>query len=207
VCGDTQFNRARAAMPPTWFRLLSQTDDVSAMTFAVRTSEHVSTILPAIREAVRTVDNDLAVYDVHTQQQQIDSTMSNERLFVTLTSAFGVLALILASVGIYGLLAQNVSRRTPEIGIRMALGATASNVRGMVLREASLLAVAGVIVGSTAAAALGRFVEATLFGVTPIDPVAIGGAVVAMLVVALVAGWLPARRACRLNPLIALRHE
>jgi len=207
VCGDTQFSRARAPMPPTWFKLLSQTEDIGAMTFAVRTSAPLSTMLPAIRDAVRTVDNDLAVYDVHTQQQQIDSTMSNERLFVTLTSAFGALALILASVGIYGLLAQNVSRRTPEIGIRMALGATATNVLVMVLREASLLALVGVMLGSAAAAALGRFVEATLFGVTPIDPVAIGGAVLAMLVVALLAGWLPARRACRLNPLLALRHE
>jgi ABC-type antimicrobial peptide transport system permease subunit len=177
------------------------------MTFAVRTAENVSTILPAIREVVRTVDSDLAVYDVHTQQQQIDSTMSNERLFVTLTSAFGLLALILASVGIYGLLAQNVSRRTPEIGIRMALGATRGHVLAMVLREGSLLAVIGVIVGSAAAAALGRFVDATLFGVTPIDPFATGGAVSAMLIVALLAGWMPARRACRLNPLLALRHE
>jgi predicted permease len=207
VCGDTQFNRARAPMPPTWFKLLPQAEDVGAMTFAVRTAENASAILPAIREVVRSTDNDLAVYDVHTQQQQIDSTMSNERLFVTLTSAFGLLALILASVGIYGLLAQNVSRRTPEIGIRMALGATATNVLVMVLREASLLAVIGVIVGSAAAAALGRFVEATLFGVTPVDPVAIGGAVSAMLAVALLAGWMPARRACRLNPLLALRHE
>jgi predicted permease len=207
VCGDTQFNRARAPIRPIWFDLLPQADDIGAMTFAVKTSTSLSTILPAIREAVRTVDNDLAIYDLHTQQQQIDSTMAYERLFVTLTSAFGVLALILASVGIYGLLAQNVSRRTPEIGIRMALGATAANVLAMVLREASLLAVIGVIIGTAAAGALGRVVQATLFGVTPIDPVAIGGAVSAMLIVALLAGWLPARRACRLNPLLALRHE
>jgi len=207
ICGDTQFNRARSPMPPTWFDLLRQADDIGAMTFAVRTSANLSTLLPAIREAVRAVDTDLAVYDVHTQQQQIDSTLSNERLFVTLTSAFGVLALILASVGIYGLLAQNVSRRTTEIGIRMALGATAADVLVMVLHEASMLAVIGVIVGSVSAAALGRFVEASLFGVTPIDPIAIGGSVSAMLIVALLAGWLPARRACRLNPLLALRHE
>jgi ABC-type antimicrobial peptide transport system permease subunit len=156
---------------------------------------------------VQEVDKDLAVYDVRTQQQQVDSTMSRERLFVTLTSAFGLLALILASVGIYGILAQNVSRRTPEIGIRMALGAARADIVVMVLREASVLAVIGVGIGAGAAAALGRYVQAILFGVTPIDPIAIGGAVSAMLAMALLAGWLPARRASRLEPMAALRHE
>jgi predicted permease len=207
VCGDTQYDRARAPVPPTWFNLLQQARETNAMTFAVRTTAGVPAILPMIREAVRAVDKDLAVFDVRTQQQQVDSTMSRERLFVTLTSAFGVLALILASVGIYGILAQNVSRRTPEIGIRMALGATRGDLLVMVLREASLLAVIGVIVGAAVAAGLGRYVQAILFGVRPIDPIAIGGSITAMLAVALLAGWLPARRASRLEPMVALRHE
>jgi ABC-type antimicrobial peptide transport system permease subunit len=141
------------------------------------------------------------------RQSKIDSTMSRERLFMTLTSAFGVLALILASVGIYGTLAQNVSRRTGEIGIRVALGAARADVLVMVLREAALFAVIGVIVGAAVAVGLGRYVEAMLFGVTAIDPIAICGAVTAMLIVALMAGWVPARRACRLDPMAALRHE
>jgi ABC-type antimicrobial peptide transport system permease subunit len=207
VCGDTQYDRARAPVPPIWFNLLQQARETNAMTFEIRTAASASAILPAIRDAVQGVDTDLAVFDVRTQQQQVDSTMSRERLFVTLTSAFGVLALILACVGIYGILAQNVSRRTPEIGIRLALGATRANLVVMVLREASVLAMIGVAIGAAAAAALGRFVQAILFGVTPVDPIAIGGAVTAMLAMALLAGWLPARRASRLEPMAALRHE
>jgi predicted permease len=207
VCGDTHYDRVRSPVPPTWFGVLPQAEEIGAMTFEVRTAASVSAILPRIREAARAVDKDLPVFDVRTQLQQIDSTMSRERLFVTLTSAFGVLALILASVGIYGILAQNVSRRTGEIGIRVALGAARANVLVMVLREASLLAVIGVIVGAAVAVGLGRYVESILFGVTPIDPIAIGGAAAAMLIVALMASWVPARRACRLDPMVALRHE
>ncbi len=207
VCGNTPYDRVQAPVPPTWFGVLLQAEDIGAFTFEVRTTAPVSAILPQIREAVRAVDKDLPVFDVRTQQQQIESTMSRERLFMVLTSAFGVLALILAAVGIYGTLAQNVSRRTGEIGIRVALGAARADVLVMVLREASLLAVTGVIMGAAVAVGLGRYVEATLFGVTPIDPIAIGGAVTAMLIVALLASWLPARRACRLDPMVALRHE
>jgi predicted permease len=207
VCGDTHFDRLRSSMPPTWFRLFSQADEVGAMTFEVRTPAAAPAILPLIRDAVRAVDKELPVFDVRTQRQQIDSTMAHERLFVTLTSAFGVLALVLACVGIHGILAQDVTRRTGEIGIRMALGATRGNVLVMVLREASLLTLSGVGVGVAAAAALGRHVQPMLYGVTATDPIAIGPAVAAMLAVALMAVWVPARRACRLDPMAALRHE
>jgi ABC-type antimicrobial peptide transport system permease subunit len=105
------------------------------------------------------------------------------------------------------MLAQTVSRRTGEIGIRIALGATRRDVLFMVLRESSLLAAVGAIVGAAVAVGLGRYIESVLFGVTPVDPIAIGGAVAAMLGVALMASWAPARRACRLDPVVALRHE
>jgi predicted permease len=207
VCGDTHYDRLQSPVPPTWFGVLPQAERVGSFTFEVRTAAGVSAILPLIREAVRAVDRDLPVFDVRTQRQQIDSTLSQEQLFMTLTSAFGVLALILASVGIYGTLAQNVSRRTSEIGLRVALGAARADVLVMVMREAALLAMIGAVVGAAVAAGLGRYVKATLFGVTPIDPIAIGGAVTAMLIVALTASWAPARRACRVDPMVALRHE
>jgi predicted permease len=207
ICGDTHFDRVASPMPPTWFRLLPQAEEVGAMTFEVRTAAKVPAMLPLIREAVRAVDKELPVFDVRTQVQQIDSTLSRERLFVTLTSAFGLLALVLACVGIYGVLTQDVTRRTGEIGVRMALGATRGDVLALVLREAALLAVLGVAAGTAAAMALGRHVRSVLFGVTPMDPVVIGGAVAVMLAVALMAAWLPARRACRLDPMAALRHE
>jgi predicted permease len=207
VCGDTRYDRVRSSVPPTWFGVLPQADEVGAMTFEVRTTASPSGILPLVREAVRKVDKDVPAFDVRTQQQQIDSTMSRERLFVALTSAFGVLALLLSAVGIYGILAQNVSRRTSEIGVRVTLGARPVDVLAMVLRETSLLAVIGVIAGTGLAVLLGRYLEATLFGVTPMDPPAIGAAVGAMLIVALLASWAPARRACRIDPMVALRHE
>jgi len=160
-----------------------------------------------VRAEVRAIDKDLPVFDVRTQTQQIDGTLSRERLFVALTSAFGLLALALASIGIYGLVAHGVSRRTNEIGIRLALGAERRDVLAMILREAASLAALGAVLGVGAAAALSRYVRAMLYGITPDDPVAIGAAVAVMMAVALLAGWLPARRASRLDPMVALRHE
>jgi predicted permease len=207
ICRDVHFNRARSSVPPTWYPLLAQAEEAGEMTFEVRSAMSLSALTPLIREAVRTVNKDLPVFDIRTQMQQIDSTMTNERLFVTLTTAFGVLALILSSVGIYGIMAQNVSRRTSEFGVRLALGASRAAVLVMVLREASLLAVIGIVLGTAAALGLSRYIESMLFGLTQYDPAAIGGAIMTMLVVAVFAGWLPARRACRLDPMAALRHE
>jgi ABC-type antimicrobial peptide transport system permease subunit len=104
-------------------------------------------------------------------------------------------------------MAQNVSRRTSEFGVRLALGASRIDVLSMVLREASLLSVIGIVLGTAAALGLSRYIASMLFGLTQYDPVAIGGAIVTMLVVAVLAGWVPARRACRLDPMVALRHE
>ena len=201
------FQGTRVAVPPTWYPLLAQAEEAGALTFEVRSAASLSAIAPLIREAVRSVDKDLPIFDVRTQTQQIDATMIRERLFVTLTTAFGVLALILSAVGIYGIMAQNVTRRTNEIGVRLALGAARADVLLMVLREAWLLAVIGVVLGTAAAIALSRYVESMLFGLTRYDPIAIGGAIVTMMIVALLAAWLPARRACRLDPMVALRHE
>jgi predicted permease len=207
VCGDVHFSNTRNAVPPTWYPLIAQADEAGGMTFEVRSAMSLSTLTPLIREAVRSVDKDLPVFDIRTQTQQIDSTMTNERLFVMLTTAFGMLALILSSVGIYGIMAQNVSRRTNEIGVRLALGAPRVSVLLMVLREASLLAVIGIVLGTAAAMGLSRYVASMLFGLTQYDPIAIGGAIATMLAVAALAGWVPARRACRLDPMVALRHE
>ncbi|MGH9162119.1 MAG: FtsX-like permease family protein, partial [Vicinamibacteraceae bacterium] len=125
----------------------------------------------------------------------------------TLSMAFALLAVALAAVGIYGIMANNVVRRTNEIGIRIALGAGRERVLWMVLREAALVAAVGIVVGVAAATMLTRYIQSMLFGVEPIDPPTIVFAVALMLVVALLAGWLPARRAARLEPMIALRHE
>jgi len=182
ICGDTPFGRIRAPIPPTFYRHFAQAGEPGAMTFELRTSVRETPVIDAARAAVRAIDKDLAVFDVRTQTQQIDAILSRERLFVVLTSAFGVLAIVLASTGIYGLMAHAVSRRTNEIGIRIALGAERRDVLVMILREASSLAAIGAAGGAVCALALSR---AMLFGITPGDPATIGGAIAAMMLVAL----------------------
>jgi ABC-type antimicrobial peptide transport system permease subunit len=144
---------------------------------------------------------------VRTQRQQIDATMVQERVFASLTAAFGILALALACVGVYGIMAYTVSQRTNEIGIRLALGARRGQVRGMVLKEAGWLAAVGVIAGVAAALWLGQLVKSMLYGLKPTDPASLLGAACLLLGVALLAGWIPAMRASRVEPMEALRHE
>lgn len=128
-------------------------------------------------------------------------------MFADLTGAFGVLALVLACIGIYGITAYSVSQRTNEIGIRMALGAEPRRVLRMVLREASWLGVLGVVAGLAGALALGRVIGAMLYGLKPWDPATLAASALLLLAVALAAGWLPARRAAGVDPMRALRHE
>ena len=126
--------------------------------------------MPALRRVVQHADRDLPIIDIRTQQEQIDATMQMERTFAALTSGFGVLALALACVGIYGIMAYSVAQRTNEIGIRLALGAQPGQVRGMILRESTWLAVAGIVVGVGAALRLTRLVKSMLYGIQPCDP-------------------------------------
>jgi ABC-type antimicrobial peptide transport system permease subunit len=147
------------------------------------------------------------VIDVRTQTEQINANLSQEHLFAALTVAFGVLALLLASVGVYGVMAYTVARRTNEIGVRMALGAQTWEVRRMILRESTVLAILGIGIGLLVSLAATRYITSMLYGVTPSDPLTFSGAVLLLLVVALVSGWWPARHASRLEPMVALRHE
>jgi ABC-type antimicrobial peptide transport system permease subunit len=144
---------------------------------------------------------------VRTQDQQIDAAMQQERIFVTLTSGFGLLALALASIGIYGIMAYSVARRTNEIGIRLAVGAQPWQVRALILRESSGQAVAGIAAGAIAALMLCRLVKSMLYGIGPDDPATIAGGILILLAVALASSWIPARRAAGLDPIVALRHE
>jgi len=207
VSGDIRFGSARAPAPPLFYRHFTQAGEPGARTFEVRSSLALPALMNSVRQSVGDVDRDLPIFDVRTQEQQIDATYARERLFVALTLAFGTLALVLASIGIYGTVAHNVARRTSEIGIRLALGADRQQVRLMILRNASSPAALGAVIGLVAAALLTRYVQTMLFGVQPLDPVTLALAVTVMLGVAVLAGWLPARRASRLDPMVALRHE
>jgi ABC-type antimicrobial peptide transport system permease subunit len=153
------------------------------------------------------VDANLPVRNIRTQQEQIDETMQQERMFATLTAGFGLLALVLACVGVYGIMAYTVSQRTNEIGIRLALGAWRGQIRSMVLREAAWIAGAGVLLGLATTLLLARLVQAMLFGVKPYDAVSLGGSSVLLLGMALLASLIPAMRAANVDPMEALRNE
>jgi len=184
-----------------------QQTDVGAMTYEIRTRMKPEALLPALRKVVQQIDPGLPLVNVRTQHEQIAADLIQERVFVTLTSGFGLLALALACVGIYGIMAYSVANRRNEIGIRMALGAQPGQVRGMILRESTWLAGAGIVVGVTAALLLTRLVKSMLYGIQAYDPPTLGGGVLILLLVALAASWIPARRAARVQPMDALRHE
>jgi predicted permease len=208
VCADAKYYTLKKDSEPTYYAPYSQASNgISEATFAVSTRLPGQTLLPSLREAVRSVDTSLPMLDVRTQDEQIAATLQHEQIFANLTGGFGVLALVLACIGIYGIMAYSVSRRTNEIGIRMTLGAQPSRVLRMVLGEASWLAAAGILVGLGAALALGRLVASLLYGLKFWDPVTLVVATTLLSAVALTASWIPARRAAAVDPMRALRHE
>ena len=207
VSADTRYSNLQQETPPLHFDLYRQSKDIGGATYIVRTRLKPDAIVPSLRAVVRDIDRDLPLMDVRTQRQQIDATISQQRVFASLTAAFGILALALACVGIYGIMAYAVSQRTNEIGIRLALGARRRQVRGMVLKEAGWLAAVGVTVGVAVALGLGQLLKSMLYGLQPTDPASLVGAAVLLLGVALLAGWVPAMRASRVEPMEALRHE
>ncbi len=207
VVGDTRYTNLKDEPPALHFDLYRQLPEIGGVTYIVRTQMKPEAIVSSLRAAVQKVDRDLPLMDIRTQQQQIDATTQQERIFASLTAGFGVLALALACVGIYGIMAYTVSQRTNEIGIRLALGAERKQVRGMVLREASWLAILGVVVGLAVALGLSQLVKSMLYGLKPADPASFAGAGCLLLGVALIAAWIPALRASRVEPMEALRHE
>jgi len=208
VCADAKYAWIRADDSPNFYVLYTQQKDANgSMTFEVRTKGNPRDFSGAIRGAVESVDKDLPLIEVRTQEEQIDATLAPERSFATVTSGFGILALVLASIGVYGVMAAGVSRRINEIGVRMALGARTDQVLRMVLGEATGLALAGVGAGLWAALLLTRFLRSLLFGLNPTDSLTLAGAGLLLSVVATLASWGPARKASRIQPVQALRHE
>jgi predicted permease len=207
ICRDTRYASLREASPPQFFALYRQQPGVDHITFLIRTRLAPALLVSAFRDVVQKQDRDLPIIDIRTQQEQIDATMQTERVFAALTTGFGVLALALACVGIYGIMAYSVANRRNEIGIRMALGALPGKVRGMILRESTWLAIAGILAGVGAALGLSRLVKSMLYGIQPYDPLTLAGGVLILLAVALAASWIPARRAASVQPMEALRHE
>jgi len=176
-------------------------------TFQVRTAGDPLHLAGTIRSEIQRIDPNLSLFRMRTLDAQVDESLGQERLVATLAGLFGALSLLLACAGLYGVLSYSVGQRTHEIGIRMALGARAGQVLWMVLRETYKLVLAGVVIGIIVSAAAGRLIANMLFGLRPTDPVALSFAVLVMVIVASLAGWLPARKASRVAPMVALRHE
>jgi predicted permease len=208
VAKDSRYATPREPMPATIFLPYTQTPfPTPSMSVAMRATADAARLTRALREAVARVDSNVPVFDVKTELGQIDETLGPERAFTRLLVAFGCVALLLASIGLHGLTAYSVSRRTAEIGVRIALGAERRDVLWLVLRQVAAITLAGVAVGVPAALAAARVVQATLYGVPPGDPLSFAAAIGVLTIVAFAAAFVPARRAANLDPLAALRYE
>jgi predicted permease len=185
----------------------TQSSDLGAVTFYVRAGIDPESLGSRIREAVSRVDAGLPVAELKTMNRQIEESLFAERMVAALSVAFGGLATLLAAVGLYGLLSYTVAMRTREIGIRVALGAERKGLLLLVMRKVALLAILGIGIGLPAGLILGRLVESQLYGLNARDPLAIGLATGVLLATAALAGALPAARASRVDPMVALRHE
>jgi putative ABC transport system permease protein len=198
--------RAEMYRPHSQFRFGSPTGPgVSTMTWAIRTAAAPAAATSFARAALHHVDPDLGISDVETMEQVVDDATSDRRLSLLLFALLGGLAFALAVVGVYGVVAYSVAQRTHEIGVRMAIGAQPSAVQRMILADGGRLALLGVAIGTAAAFAGARLLRGLLFHVSPTDPATFAVVSVAVVAVAMLAAYVPARRATRVDPMVALR--
>jgi len=177
------------------------------VTYAIRSVLPSLSLVPAVRKAVAEVDRNLPLEDITTQKLVLKESIALERLFASLCVSLTLLAVLLSCIGLYGIMAYNVARRTNEIGIRKALGACPWDVAWPIMRGALILTVIGVAIGLPVALALVRVIQLVIYGIEPYDPLTMIGAVVIMVVVAALAAWIPAHRAAKIDPMEALRYE
>jgi len=207
VVRDTRYNSLRSDPYPTVYEPYVPGDLSGPVHFAIRATIDSSRLTEAIRKAVASVDPAVPLTEFHTQTALIDRLLRTERLLGFISGAFGVVALTLAAIGLGGLLAYAVARRTNEIGIRMALGAASRQVIGMVLQDSLWMVGTGIVIGLPCAYAIGRILRTALFRLEPLDPRTAAFSFLVLLMTALLAAWLPARRAARIDPMTALREE
>ena len=208
ICGDTRYWSLKQNPVGMFYQPYLQVQNLDfGATYEVRTSMSPGSIAPSLRAAVQAIDPDLPLQDIRTQQEQIDASMQQERIIAALTASFGVLALLLASAGVYGVMAYSVAQRTSEIGIRIALGALPKEVLAMVLREATWIGMGGIIFGLGATLLTTRMVKSLLYGLQPNDPAVLAASATLLALIGLAATWVPARRAAAVQPMEALRHE
>ncbi len=206
VVRDVRYNNLRQPPPPTLYQphLQSNPED---LVFSIRTASDPANVMNAARAAVSAADPNIPVVRVETQMSTLEQRYAQEKVLAQAYALFGCIALFVAAIGLFGLMSYNVSRRTREIGIRMAMGAESREVLSLVLRESMLLVAIGVVIGIAASLAAGRLVRSQLFGLEPTDLSTMAAAMFVMVAVSAAAGYLPARRALRVDPMIALRYE
>jgi predicted permease len=207
VVRDSRFANLRDDIRMSYYIPLAPSGPLDRFTFYVRHRAADAAIAPALRQAVARVDPRLPIYEFRSMDSQVAESMYIERLVSSLSAWFGLLALGLAAVGLYGVMSHAVAQRRREIGIRMALGAERSSVLWQMLRQVLVIAVAGVLIGLPAALSAGRLIESLLFGLAPTDPVTIAASATLLIGVAMLAGYVPAARAMRVDPIVALRDD
>jgi putative ABC transport system permease protein len=207
VVKDAKYSSLKEPPPPVYYTPYAQSPRLRAFHYYVRTTIDPVQTAGSIRGALASLDPNLPVINLQTMQAQIDENVANERLLSLLTGTFAALATLLAAIGLYGVLAFNVARRTREIGIRMALGASAPAVRRLVVREVVAVVAIGLAAGLGAAAVVGRLIQSVLFETGPADPWVFASAAAVLGVIALMAAYVPIRRATGVDPMIALRYE
>lgn len=203
VAGDTKYNSLRRDIHPMIYVPLTG----GGAHFELRTARDPSALIPAVRDLVKRTDSGLPIFGIRTQTQRIEELLTQERVIARLASFFGVLALLLAGIGLYGLLSYEVVRRTREIGIRMALGAELRDVTRLIIARGISLTLVGLVVGVAGGLALTRLISSLLYGLTPTDPLTLGGVAAVLLALGVAACYVPARRATRVDPAVALRFE
>jgi predicted permease len=204
---DAKYSEVKRDIPPQFFRPYRQDENIGSINFYVRTAGAPEPFMATVTKAIAQVDPNLPVENLRTLPQQVRDNVFLDRFISVLSTAFAALATLLAAIGLYGVLAYTVSQRTREIGLRMALGAAPSRVRGMVLRQVAVMTVIGGVVGLTGAVSLGRLAQSLLFELQGWDPVVLVGSAAVLGAVALGAGFLPALRASQVEPMRALRYE
>jgi ABC-type antimicrobial peptide transport system permease subunit len=207
VVKDIKYTNLRDEIPPQAFIPYYGSHNLGGMTIYVRTAADPNQLMTSVRAKVRALDANLPVYSMRTTEAQISNSLTTERMIASLSTVFGFLATLLAAIGLYGVMAYSVAQRRREIGIRMALGAEPNSVIWMVMRDVLWLVAIGAGVGVPAALALMRVVQSQLYGVSAHDATTMVVATAGLALVASVAGYIPALRASRLNPVVALRYE
>jgi predicted permease len=207
IVRDARSTGLRGEVPRFVYLPYQQDPNVDEITFFARTAQDPARMGTAFRKVVHDLDPNLPVFAMKTMESQVDEALFTDRIVAVLACFFGLLATLLAALGLYGVMAYTVARRTREIGVRMALGAGQSGVLWMILREVAVLAAIGVGIALPVAYALSRLIQSQLYGIVANDPLVMSAATLSLAIVALLAGYVPALRATHIDPMVALRYE